>query len=291
MEPSSQEMRKQAALTDLSFLKQPNWLNAFDGKLNKAEAPKFTNLLVDSGTGIGECMDERKCITTGLLEGFTSRDLQKPKPAMVGGAAGWTTYFVLMGQDVKQAVSSTKKLYQHMSWGDMQMHIDDKHGELTVEKISDRADGCGFLSVVNDVASITKDLLKEDGIVNQETVDFSGKEIFSGLKKEGAKTVVLTGNHKNKPKEGEITKEARVVINMKDNKTLNRDKIYDENPAFLWDAWATTNDDVLEKFNEISGKKLNKDQFMKFQATVHLATGIMLDAVQLGNNGNVVMIN
>jgi hypothetical protein len=285
----TKEQLKSSTVTTLAFLRGRDWFGNFKNLLSGGNERKafFTGQLVSAGQGIGECMDERRCL---VLKGdaadyFSSRNLEKPKPAMVGGAAGWTTYFLLTGQAIDQAIESTKNLYQQMNWGEMQVHIDDEHGHITdVSTLKNRLTGCGFLGVINEVAAITKNLLAGEGIVNQEALDIDSGTIMKGLIKTGAKVVPLTGNHKTKDHQ------ARVVINDYKDKTLNRDALYEQNPAFLWDKWATTNNQVLEKFNQIAGQNLSQEQFIKLQTTVHLATGMMLEAITLGSDGNVILL-
>ena len=279
----------ETATQALSFLKGVGWLNKLKEQSNKIEVNKFRELLKPAGIGIGDCMDERPSLTsdkiTGYADYFTTRNLETPKPAMVGGAAGWVTYFILTGQSVDQAVKSTKQLYQQMSWGDMEVHIDDEHGEVTdLEQLRERKKGCGFLRVINDVVRITQQLLKEGNFITDKNISLQGDDIFTQLVAAGSKVVALTGHHKTD------NYEARVVVNSVNGMTLNRDRIYDTSPAFLWDAWATTNQQVLNAFNLLANTNLTSDQFLKLQTTVHLATGLMLNALNIGSNGNLVMI-
>lgn len=282
------EMLKNQSLQKLSFLRGKNWLVDFKNRLSKDVGKEnfFAQSLVPAGTGIAECMDERPSLKKDQLDSnyFSAREIKHPKPAMVGGAAGWTTYFLLIGQNIDQAIESTKTLYEKMNWGEMQVHIDDEHGAINIPKeLKNRKKGCGFLGVVNEVVSITEELLKGEEIVGENISQINSEEIMNKLIEKGAKVVVLSGNHKNK------NYEAQVVINDKEDKTLSRDSLYDENPVFLWDKWATTNQAVLAIFNNLADKDLSQEQFIKLQATVHLATGLMLDAIKLGEDGNVLM--
>ncbi len=191
-------------------------------------------------------MDDRPQLAGTLPEGFVKSE---KKPAMVGAAAGWITYFMLFGQSLDQAIISTKQLYQDMQWGVMKIHIDDEHGHIfNPNELSNRTQGCGFLSVVKDVAQVVSELLKDKipGLNNDQLQNVSGTNIFEELKKTGAKVVPLTDKHANN---------ASVIINQIQGTTLNRNQLFSKNPAFLWDQWATINNRVLDVFNNIA--KLN----------------------------------
>ncbi len=217
-------------------------------------------------------MDDRPQLAGTLPEGFVRSE---KKPAMVGGAAGWITYFMLLGQSLDQAIISTKQLYQNMGWGVMEIHIDDEHGHISdPNELSNRTQGCGFLSVVKDVAQIVSELLKEQisGLSINQFQNVSGTNIFEELKKAGAKVVPLTGEHADN---------ASVIINQKQGrKTLDRNQLFSEYPAFLWDQWATANNNVLRAFNKVAGVSIDLDQFTRLQTAVHLVTALRLGALK-----------
>jgi len=138
-----------------------------------------------------------------------------------------------------------------------------------------------FLGFVDQVVKDTKNLLD---FTDKTDVSINGEEIFNAFVRAGADIVVLGGNHKT------ANYDAEVVINEVGDRTLDRNQIFNENPAFLWDAWATTNQRVLDTFNKLSGNPLTNDQFLKMQAAVHLITGLHLNAIELSTLGNVVVL-
>lgn len=254
----------QQIITQLSFLKNSDWSQILTSKLDTDSAPFFTEKLVDAGPGIGYCMDERP------IKDNDPAKTAEPKPAFVGGAAGWVVMFMLSGKTLDQAIDLTKKLYEQKNWGKIEVHTDD-HGQL----------GCGFLNVLPRVIAILKQL--DISGLNKDLPEFSGPEIYSALQQNGSTEVVLTGAHK--------TDQAKVVINQQPNKTLDRQTLYENNPAFLWDAWATTDVETLDQYNSLAEASLQADGFFRLQAGLHLATGLCLNAVRLeGPNKNLVMV-
>jgi len=223
--------------------------------------------LLPASNGIGWCIDERK----------PENSERSDKPAMAGGAAGWVFYFMMTGKSLNDVFDLTKKLYQRMNWGEMEIHTDD-HGN------DDHHLGCGFLNVVGKVASVVSQIT---GLPKPEEIN--GGEIYSLLKQDGAKVVVLTGPH-------EIEK-AMFVVNLEkdtvvDRVGLHEDSVsrrYGNQRAFAWDAWATITEEVLKHFNKLSGAGLSQEDFFRLQASTHLATGILLNALRLGPNGNLVV--
>lgn len=254
----------QQIVTQLSFLKNSNWLQDLTSKLDTDSGPFFTEKLVNAAPGIGYCMDERPIKDNDPVK------TAEPKPAFVGGAAGWVVMFMLSGKTLDQAIDLTKKLYEQKNWGKMEVHTDD-HGQL----------GCGFLNVLPRVIEILKEL-KIPGLI-EKLPKFSGPEIYQALQQTGATEVVLTKAHK--------TGQAKVVINQQPNKTLDRQTLYETNPAFLWDAWATADQETLQAYNGLTETSLQADDFFRLQAGLHLATGLCLNAVRLeGPNKNLVMV-
>lgn len=254
----------QQIVTQLSFIKKSDWLQTLTSKLNTESATFYTEKLIDAAPGIGYCMDERP-----IKDSDPAKNKQ-PKPAFVGGAAGWVVMFMLSGKDLSQAINLTQQLYQQKQWGDMEIHTDD-HGKL----------GCGFLNVLPRVIAILKQL--DIPGLNKNLPEFSGTEIYNALQQADATEVVLTEAHK--------TDQAKVVINQQQNKTLDRQALYDQNPAFLWDAWATADQDTLNQYNSLAETDLKEDDFFRLQASLHLATGLCLNAVRLeGPNKNLVMV-
>jgi len=254
----------QQIMTQLSFLKNSNWLQDLTSKLDTENAAFFTEKLVNAAPGIGYCMDERP------IKDNDPAKTAEPKPAFVGGAAGWVVMFMLSGKTLPEAIALTKNLYQQKNWGDMEIHTDD-HGKL----------GCGFLNVLPRVIAILKQL--DISGLNKDLPEFSGPEIYQALQQTGATEVVLTKAHK--------TDQAKVVINQQQNKTLNRQALYDQNPTFLWDAWATADQETLQAYNGLAETSLQADDFFQLQAGLHFATGLCLNAVRLeGQDKNLVMI-
>lgn len=246
---------------------------------NKEEL--YRNKLVLASNGLADCIDERPCrLDLENQTDFTIRNRENPKPSFVGGAAGFVVLYMLKGKSLEEAVAATKNLYEKMGWSQMEIHIDDEHGHITdLEQLRARNVGCGFLNVISDVVSV----LKELKLTQLDPKSINGQQIFNALRKEGAKTVVLTGNHK--------LEEAGFVINDVGGKTLPKDNLFEESPAFCWDRWATANGNVLAAFNELGNLNLSLEQFAKLQLNLHLATGLRLGALRLsGENPNLVII-
>lgn len=246
---------------------------------NKEEL--YRNKLVLASNGLADCIDERPCrLDLENQTDFTIRNRENPKPSFVGGAAGFVVLYMLKGKFLEEAVAATKNLYEKMGWVEMEIHIDDDHGKIRdIEQLRERNVGCGFLNVVQDVVRV----LKELGLTDIDPSLVDGKKIFITLKEAGAKTVVLTGNHK--------LEEAGFVINDVGGKTLPKDNLFEESPAFCWDRWATANGNVLAAFNELGNLNLSLEQFAKLQLNLHLATGLRLGALRLsGENPNLVIL-
>jgi len=261
IQPSDEIQRVSA---QLAFLSQENWVDELGNRADTDSAEFFRAQLIDAAPGLGYCIDERMISPDDPQAG------EPPKPAFVGGAAGWVVMYLMTGMSLPEAVSATVSLYEQNNWGEMEIHTDD-HAEI----------GCGFLNVQQKVIETLKNL-RVPGL--SDTINMvEGKEIFAALKEAGAKVVTLTGAHK--------TNEAKVVVNQVGKTTLDRQMLYDQNPAFLWDAWATTGDTVRNSFNGLSGGNLDANNFMRLQAAMHLATGTFLNAVRLtGEEKNVVML-
>jgi len=251
-------------MAQLSFLKNTDWWQELTRKLDINSTAFYTEQLVSSAPGLGYCMDERP-----IKESDPAKNLQ-PKPAFVGGAAGWTVMFMLSGKNLPEAITLTVKLYQQKNWRKMEIHTDD-HGKL----------GCGFLNVLPKVIEILQEL-QIPGL-SAILPEFNGNKIYSGLQQAGATEIILTKAHK--------TEQAKVVINQRLNTTLNRQALYKNNPAFLWDTWATTDQDTLQAYNGLAETNLKENDFLRLQAALHLATGLCLNAVRLeGPNKNLVIL-
>jgi len=295
--PTKEQLRDDV-LMSLQFMTGPNWFSDFQARLNVEEAAVYEGKLVSAAEGISECMDERMCLTpevfTAMGKGLAVaqrearvrdtmrlRNTEYPKPSFVGGAAGWVFQFILMGKQLPEAVAATKKLYEKNGWGDMEIHIDDGHGTIAdMATLMDKTDGCGFLGVAPHVA----DILQKLHIVEGQVPPIDGNAIFTWLREAGAKTVPLTGNHR--------TDVANVVINTRERTTLNKDLLYGTHPAFVWDMWATTKPEVIDNFNQLAGTQLSQPDFVRLQAGMHLATGMMLQAVRmpaLGKPSNLII--
>lgn len=240
----------------------------------------FKKKLVKASLGIGDCIDERPCrLETASLTGFSIRNRKNPKPSFVGGAAGFVVLYMVNGLDLNQAVEATKKLYQQMNWGDMEIHIDDEHGQIqSINDLKTRNRGCGFLGVIKDVVVV----LKEAGLTKVNRDNFDGQAIFNRLKENGAKVVVLAGEHK--------LDEATFVINDIAHQTLPKDQLFEENPAFCWDRWATVNQSVLDAFNNAGSLNLELERFKQLQTALHLVTGLRLGALRLEGEGRNLVI-
>jgi len=253
------------ASAQLAFLAQENWVEELGNRADTDSAEFYRAQLISAAEGLGYCIDER------LIASEDPQKSEPPKPAFVGGAAGWVVMYLMSGMNLFDAVSATVSLFEQNNWGDMEIHTDD-HAEI----------GCGFLNVQPKVINTLKNLKLPGLADNIELVD--GKAIFEALKQAGARVITLTGKHK--------ADTARVVVNQVEGTTLDRQALYDENPAFLWDAWATTGEKVRNSFNNLSGNNLDAGNFMRLQAAMHLATGTFLNAVRLeGEDKNVVMLS
>lgn len=254
----------QRVSTQLAFLTQENWVEELGLRSDVDSADFYREQLQPAAPGLGYCIDERPILTTDPAKN------ELPKPAFVGGAAGWVVMYMMSGLTLPEAVSATVSLYEQNNWGDMEIHTDD-HAEI----------GCGFLNVQQKVIGTLRNL-KVPGFSEKINM-VKGSEIFAALKEAGAKVITLTGKHK-----ADI---ARVVVNQVEGTTLDRQMLYEQDPTFLWDAWATTGDAVRNSFNSLSGGNLDANNFMRLQAAMHLATGTFLNAVRLeGEQKNVVML-
>ncbi|MCR4329008.1 MAG: hypothetical protein NUV65_00505 [Candidatus Roizmanbacteria bacterium] len=266
----------------LGFLTQNDWQTTLATHTTEGKSELFSGNLVHAQDGIGYCMDERR-----------TKDGSRPlKPAFVGGAAGWRTLFMATGMSFEEAGKATKELYAKNNWGEMEVHIDDEHGHVVdgVE-LDEREEGCGFLTVWHPVLGDLYTLLGQTNIVpglkpNNKINQVDGKKFIADTRKDGGVVVPLVGNHKTI---GSSESPADVVVNFRPGTTLNRNELYDENPAFLWDAWATTGTNVLEAFNTLAETNWTTDQFLRLQAALHLATGIRLNAVDLDTHKNIVL--
>lgn len=265
MDSSSDEI--QQASQQLAFLAQKNWLGELVAKSDQESADFYQQQLIAATEGMGYCIDERPLAEADPLKN------RAPKPAFVGGAAGWIVMYLLAGKSLPQAINLIKQLYEKMNWGEMEIHTDDHSHEGQV--------GCGFLNVQQKVIEVLK-ALKIPGVA--EVIDQNASmTIFNALKDTGAQVVTLTDKHK--------ADVAKVVINQTQGKTLDRQALYEQHPVFLWDAWATVSDQVRAAYNELAGTTLETNDFFRIQAGLHLATGMFLNAVRLeGSQKNVVLV-
>ncbi len=258
----------------------------------------YKEKLVDANPGMGYCMDERK-IGTVVKHGEDNqvattterKDIQEAmlRPAFPGGALGWVTMFEMMGYETDEAIEKTKQLYEEMGWGKMVIHMDDHHGDIkALLEGGDDVLGCGFLGIRKRVVKIMKKVFGKDIDISTLS-DTKKSEVIHKLFKAGAEVVVLTGNHK--------ADEAHLVINHEKGKTLDVGDLYDENPTFRWDAWATANDEVLTAFKELAGdraKDMDLDLFYRLQLGMNLITAELLGALhkfkRFSQGSNVVFI-
>jgi hypothetical protein len=280
-----------AIVHNLGFIKEENWINSLRKKTNLKESEKFRIKLVRAGKGIGDCMDERKAKKKSAqrdvsFDTITERNTENPKPSFVGGAAGFTFMFYLADPacTIEQAAQKTRTLYEQMRWGDMEIHIDDEHGHITdPARLLERNKGCGFLGASPNLLTILRDLDLTKRTIKEDKKSTFGQDMFNALRKEGAKTVILEGNH---------APDAKIVINQIEGKTYPKDNQFTTQPAFCWDMWATANQEVYEKFlvaGSIDANKFTIQRFQRIQAAMHLATGMLLGVGYLGPRGNVVI--
>ncbi|MCD8507041.1 hypothetical protein LRY65_00445 [Candidatus Woesebacteria bacterium] len=260
---------------DFSFLAQKDWQAQLGEHLNTENETFFTEqLLPVEADGIGYCVDERPKMNVPEMQDY------KRKAAFVGGAAGWVALYMGFGQSQDEAFASTRKMYESLGWGNLEFHIDNEHGHIhDAEELANRNSGCGFLGVATQVFADMKELFG-NSYAGLQTPEIDGSSVISTARNAGDVIVPLEGDHKT------ANYEARVVVNTHDGMTLDRDALYAENPAFLWDAWATVNPKVLAVFNEISGENLSHEEFYRLQAALHLITCARLNALNLGEKSN-----
>lgn len=256
----------------LSCMRGVDWLSALEGYAvsDRNVLAFYEKNLREAEQGIDCCMDER-----GVRGGA-----DRLKPKFVGGALGWAVLFILTGSDRVSALEKTRKLYEKNGWGAMEVHIDD-HGCSDDESLAKRNQGCGFSGVWREAGEATKQLI--DSEIALAAGDYSeGSDLIAAFREAGAVVTSLAGDHKSST--------AHVLINFHEGKTLNPADVYGDNPAFSWDIWATTNDKVLESFQELSGTRMTKEHFTKLQALLHLTTGILLGAVRLDGDRNIILL-
>lgn len=272
--------KEQMSMTDtFAFLNSENWLAELQQRLDTESAEFYKGELQDAAENeLGYCIDERP------IKEVSSMENRPLKPAFVGGAAGWIVLFMAFGQSREEATDSTQELYNQVGWNTMEFHIDDEHGHIEDETVlEEREVGCGFLGVASNVVETMKAVFAGRYALESATVD--GPAIIAEARQAGDTVVPLTGDHKN------AEYEAKVVVNTVAGKTLDRGALYAENPAFLWDAWATIGDNVREQFNQLAGQELSADDFFRIQAALHLITGAALNAVSFDQDTkNVVLV-
>ncbi len=261
-----------------TLLTGADWNKKLTVKNNWESADRLSRLLVDAEDGMGYCIDERKILGQ-------KKDL---KPGFVGGATGWMVLFMSTGKSFAEAVRLTGQLYQERHWRQMEGHIDNHHGHITdPHELAKRTEGCGFLGVWQNVFQVMKQSLQEelhgqmdfaDNIEPKTSTDF-----INAVRENGGNIVPLTGHHK--------AGEAAVAINLVPGKTLDRTALFDTDPAFLWDAWKSTDTQTLDTFNSLAKTNLTGEGFFKLQASLHLATGFFLDALKGDSTPNLVIIN
>lgn len=280
--------QKTRVVQQLSFLKGDRWLVNLKNKIAPQERSSwYRTQLKPADAGLGWCIDER---------GPRFREDKHLKPAYVAGAEGWRMTFMLVGKSFDEAGTATSELYRDLGWGQREAHTDDHMHVDPGEKpspgdIKERNLGCGALAKKNDVAEIVLELLGDEipqlqslqTAVLSNFTGVSSEQHIADLRKKGGKIVPLTGDHK--------TAQAHVVVNFVPGKTLDRVELFDQHPAFVWDAWATIGGEVLAKFNELAETNLSAEQFLKLQIAMHLVTGLLLNAVRLeGDQKNLVIL-
>jgi len=277
-EKKQQEKNKLVAPFE-GMLDAESWLTHLEAQSNNEDGKFFENHLVPvEANGIGYCIDERPWLNE------TDKPKVELKAAFVGGAAGWIVLFMMFGKSLEEATEATQSLYQKLNWGKMEFHIDDEHGHVHEDKLESRNSGCGFLGVATKVTAAIHELLG-DRFTQLKAVSVDGEEVIAQARSREDTIVALTGNHKT------AGYEAAVVVNFGNKgKTLNRQELYEEKPAFLWDAWATVNDSVLTAFNELAEQDLELDDFFRIQAALHLITGYALNAVSFDDQTKNVVI-
>lgn len=272
-------MEQMSSREMFSFLNNENWFEELGHRLDTESVEFYKGELQPAAENeLGYCIDERP------IKEVSSMENRPLKPAFVGGAAGWIVLFMAFGQSREEATDSTQELYNQVGWNSMEFHIDDEHGHIEDEsELDNREVGCGFLGVATNVIETMKQVFVNRYNIQSAQVD--GKAIISEARQVGNTVVPLTGDHKN------AGYEAKVVVNTNSGTTLDRGALYAQNPAFLWDAWATTGDTVREQFNQLAGQDLSADDFFRIQAALHLITGAALNAVSFEQQTkNVVLI-
>ncbi len=263
-----------------AFLNSENWFEELSERLDLQSAEFYKKELQPAEKNeLGHCIDERP---VKEVTGMENRPL---KPAFVGGASGWIVLFMAFGQSREEATNSTQELYNQVGWKTMEFHIDDEHGHIDdEEELAHRESGCGFLGVATNVVESMKQIFA--GRFDLQSAQVDGSAIIREARLAGDTVVPLAGDHKN------ANYEAKVVVNTVPGTTLDRGALYAENPAFLWDAWATTGDSLRGFFNELAGQELSADDFFRLQAALHLVTGKALNAVSFDEDSkNVVVVH
>lgn len=102
------------------------------------------------------------------------------------------------------------------------MHIDDEHGELSVDACTDRVFGCGYDKVRSQV-------LARIGV----NIQYNPGDRIDQARSRGWKIQVLTGDHFT---------DAAAAINKLEGKTLKTQALLnqDQVPSFNYDHWAVT---------------------------------------------------
>lgn len=259
--------------TRLGFLTQDDFLTTLRELSNKEKKDFYLDKLVTAKPGLGYCIDERPPL-----------GVEELKPGFVGGAAGWMVLFIAFGKDFETSFQLTKELYQKLDWGPLEGHIDDNHGAITSPvELAKRNKGCGFLSVWPQVIEITREIFIGKIDLIGDVPAIPGESFIEAIRGGGGKIVGLKGEHK--------TNEACVVVNFKKGMTLDRRELFELQPAFVWDAWATLEDRVREAFNTLAGVNLDEQQFAQIQTAMHLATGLLLQALRLDKgSSNLVLL-
>ena len=261
-----------------TLLTGTDWHKKLTDKNNLENADRLSGLLIDAEDGMGYCIDERKILGQ-------KNDL---KPGFVGGATGWMVLFMSIGKSFTEAANLTKKMYAERGWGQMEGHIDNHHGHITdPHELTERTEGCGFLGVWQNVFQVMKQSLQEElhnQVVFADAVEpKTSTDFINAVKESNGNIILLTGLHK--------AGEAAVAINLVPGKTLDRTALFDTDPAFLWDAWKSTDTQTRDAFNSLAKTNLTGEGFFKLQASLHLATGFFLNALKGDGTPNLTIIN
>ena len=255
-----------------------SWRERLSQLTNKEKANLLKERLVNAIHKITYCVDERVIgrilrWVNGQPQIDTHVENYQRGAALPGGALFWLTLFRSFGDDLENAIQKTKQLYNQMGWGDMEIHIDDHHGDLNalIRGQGDKVLGCGFLGVSADVVNVITDLFPDLNLQPPDNTPLH--DIVHAMFQAGATVVELTGAHK--------AEEAAYVINTIQGQTLNPPELYNDNPAFITDLWVAgmKNNEgkpLHQILFELTGKDIDKETLERLIAATSLATAQLL---------------